>query len=389
MRRSVLAVLLKELVDHIRDRRAVLSALVFPLAGPLLFSLVMNVMASWADGGQSVKVAIVAAERAPNLVAFLKQYGVEVSAAGADYEAEVQEGSLDAVVIISEDFAAKWQRGRPAPLQLVVDESRRSSSVRVHRLKQILAAYSGLIATERLMARGVSPELARPVQIDEVDLATPEKLAALLLNMIPIMLVLAAFVGGMNVAIDAMAGERERASLEPLLTNPVPRGALVAGKWLTTVSMAWLSIVITLVGFVIALRRVPLEDLGVKADLGIVEVAGMLLTVLPLALLASAVQMMVSTYARSFKEAQTYLSLLTFVPTIPGMVLAFSPFEPTLSMSMIPVMGQYVLINKLLSGEDLGAVSWVLTLVGIIPLTALSLWFTTRLLHKERIVFGR
>ncbi|MBX5483956.1 MAG: ABC transporter permease [Myxococcaceae bacterium] len=389
MRRYVLAVFLKEAKDHLRDQRALTSALFFPLFGPVLLTIVMQVMAGWAAGGQSVKVAVVGAERAPNLILFLRQYGAAVRDAPLDYERRIQEGDIDAALVISEDYAENWARGRPATVQLVSDESRRASAARVQRLEQLLASYSGMIAAQRLMVRGVSPDLARVVQVDRIDLATPEKLAALLLNMIPILLVIAAFVGGMNVAIDAMAGERERGSLEPLLTNPVPRGAVIAGKWLITVGMACVSVVITLVGFAIAVGQVPLEELGVKASLGAPELLGILAAILPLTLFASAVQMLVATYARSFKEAQTWLSLLLLVPTIPGMILAFAPFEPTFGMNAVPVLGQHLLVDRILAGEGLNGGRWLLSLAAIVPLSALCLWVCTRLLHQERIIFGR
>ncbi len=105
-----------------------------------------------------------------------------------------------------------------------------------------------------------------PVRVDEVDLATPERMAANVLSIIPLFLVFAAFMGGMNVAIDAMAGERERGSLEPLLLNPVHRGAVVVGKWLTTVVLACAARdACVCCAFLLVVKRVPLQDLGVKA----------------------------------------------------------------------------------------------------------------------------
>lgn len=389
MKGRLWAVFRKELTDHMRDSRSLSSALIFPIFGPLVFALTMGVVAGWADSGQATTVAVVGAERAPSLMSFLRKYGMETELAPADYEDRVRDGTLDAALVVPEGFADRWTSGRPAEVQLLYDQSQRSVAARVEKLRAILSAYSGLIATERLMARGVSPDLAQPLMIVEVDLATPEKLAGMLLNIVPIFLVLAAFVGGMNVAIDTTAGERERGSLEPLLVNPVPRSALVLGKWLTTALVASMTITLTLIGFYVALKRVPLETLGVKALIGPSEALRILLGVLPLTALASSVQMLVATYARSFKEAQTYLSLMTFIPMVPGMLLAFAPIEAKFGMTLVPVLGQHLLIDGVITGESWGVLEWALSIVGIAVPTAVCLWGCTRLLVRERIVFGR
>ncbi len=389
LRTPLFAVLIKELVDHLRDRRSLMSALMFPIFGPIALAMMMNLIASWADKDQPVELAVVQAERAPTLIAFLERYGIAAKPAPEDYEAKVQDGTLDAVLVIPEDFGSRFGEGRPAPLQLVFDRSRRSAGTRVDRVQQILQAYSGYVANLRLLARGVSPELAMPLQLEEVDLATPEKLGAMLLNMIPIFLVLATFVGGMNLAIDVTAGERERGSLEPLLVNPAPTRAVVMGKWLATVVVAALSVGITLVGFFVALGRVPLATLGVKASMGVPEAAVILAAVLPLTLFASGVQMLVATYARSFKEAQTWLSLLLMIPMIPGMVMSFVPFDGNTLLRAVPVMGQHLMIDAVLRGEGVSPLEWALSLVGVALPAVVCLMASTRLLREERIIYGR
>jgi sodium transport system permease protein len=246
-----------------------------------------------------------------------------------------------------------------------------------------------MLGMQRLLARGVAPELAQPVQIEEVDLATPERLAASILNMIPIFLVMACFIGGLNVAIDTMAGERERGSLEPLLLNPVQRGTLVVGKWLATTMFSCTTVVVVSVAFVLVAKRVPLQDLGVKVSLEPSTAVAMIGAMLPMALLASSAQMLVATFARSYKEAQTYLQLLMMLPTLPGMVLALSPIQSKVWMYGIPVLGQQLLVSELMRGEVLGTLPFVLGTVSCLALAAVCLSLISRLLSDERIVFGR
>jgi sodium transport system permease protein len=225
--------------------------------------------------------------------------------------------------------------------------------------------------------------------VEAVDLSTPERLAASILNMIPIFLVMACFIGGLNVAIDTMAGERERGSLESLLLNPVERGTLVLGKWLATTVFSCVTVVVVAVAFTVIAKRIPLQDLGVKVRLEPATALAMLGAVLPMALLSSAAQMLVSTFARSYKEAQTYLQLLMMLPTLPGMVLALSPIQSQMWMYGVPVLGQQLLVSELMRGESLGVLPFVLSTVGCLALTALCLTQISRLLSDERIVFGR
>jgi sodium transport system permease protein len=322
-------------------------------------------------------------------MAYLERTGVTLSEAPPDYESRIQAGTVDAVLIIPEGYGKDFAAGHAAKVQLVVDNSRTKARATIKRVQAVLNQYSGTLGTQRLLARGVSPELAMPVRVEEVDLATPERLAASILNMIPLFLVIACFMGGLNVAIDTMAGERERGSLEPLLLNPVQRGTLVVGKWLATTVFACTMVVGVTAVFVAVAKRVPLQDLGVKVSLDALTALGMMAAVLPLALLASAVQMLVATFARSYKEAQTYLQLLMMLPMVPGMVLALSPIQSQPWMYSVPVLGQELLVSELMRGEALGVMPFVLGLVSCVVLAAALLAVTARMLGDERIVFGR
>jgi sodium transport system permease protein len=389
MRKLIATVFRKEMKDHLRDRRSVVSALAGPLIGPMVFLVMFTVMASWFREGKPLEVSVIGREHAPSLMAFLQRHGATLADAPPDYEALIQAGKLDAVLIIPADYGKEFSSGRTAAVQLVVDNSRNEARSTIRRISMLLEGYAGMLGAQRLFARGVAPELATAVRVDEVDLATPERMAANVLNIIPIFLVFAAFMGGMNVAIDAMAGERERGSLEPLLLNPVQRGAVVMGKWLTTVVLACVAIAVCLSAFLLAVNRVPLQDLGVKARFDITAVLGMLATVVPLAFFASAGQMLVSTYARSFKEAQTYIQLLLLLPMLPGMLLAVSPIQSQLWMYLIPVFGQQLLIGEVMRGQAVGAMPFLLGALGCAGAAALCLSLTTRLLSEERIIFGR
>lgn len=387
--RLVGVVLGKELQDHLRDRRSVLTALLFPILGPALFAMMFTVIAGWMREDRPLEISVVGAENAPNLIAFLKRAGAELDTAPPDYEQKIQDGELDVVLVIPEGYGEDFESARPAPVKMVVDNSRNSARVVIRRTQLILDAYAGTIANLRLLARGVSPELARPLDVEELDLATSEKRAANVLNMVPMFLLLAAFMGGMHLAIDATAGERERGSLEPLLVNPISRTALVVGKWIATVVATLVTVLLTLIGFKIAVGRVPLEDLGIRAQLDADQMAAMLLVLIPLSLMAAALQLLISTYARSFKEAQSYVQMLALIPIVPATLLSLSPIKPQLWMMGIPFLGQNLLVTDLMRGEGLDPTGLLLSLVGAVGVCVVCLAAAIRLLGNERVVFGR
>jgi sodium transport system permease protein len=379
----------KEITDHARDRRSVATALFVPLFGPLVFAVMFTLLARWNREDKVIDLPIVGRDGAPSLVAYLERSGVRTREAPADYEAKVQEGTIDAVLVVPPDYGKRFSAGRPAEVKLVIDSSRSSAHVGQHRVRAAVERYGAVIGAERLIARGVAPDLASPVRVEDKDLATPEQQAAVILNMIPLFLCLAAFVGGLNVAIDVTAGERERGSLEPLLLNPVSRFAVVLGKWAAAVVASSAAVLVSTIAFYALVHEVPLQDLGVKARFEGAEVVGILLGVLPLALLASALQMLIAIYSRSFKEAQTSLSLFMMVPMVPGMILALSPVKTKAWMMLVPVFGQDILLGEVLRGEALPRVWYALAALGALALTAGALAVTTRLFGDEKIVFGR
>ncbi len=383
------AILRKELLDHLRDRRSILSSLIMPLLGPLMLLLLFSMMASWMRQDQALTVPVAGAQNAPNLIAFLQRAGAIVETAPADYEAQVRDGKLDLALSVPDDYGKEFEAGRSAPVQLIVDSSRNKNRPQVLRARRLLEVYVRRMSALRMIARGISPTLVAPLDLTEVDLATPEKTAANVLSMIPLFLLMAVFVGGLHLAIDATAGERERGSLEALLVNPVSREAVVLGKWLAVVAATVAAVLVSLAGFRLAIARVPLQDLGVKFHLGLPEALGLLAACLPLCLFAAALQMTLALFARTFKEAQTYLSMLMLVPIVPATFLSLQPIKSTLWTMLVPVLGQTLLMSDVLRGERAPAGWFVLAALSSGACAAALLLWAARLLRSEKIVFGR
>jgi sodium transport system permease protein len=382
-------VLRKELKDNARDRRSLTSGLLVPLMGPLMMALLFTALARQLREDPSLVVTVRGQAHAPSLVAFLERNGLEVAEAGADAEQLVKDGKLDLLLVIPDRYGEDFAAGRAPRVELLMDRSRTKAQTPVRRVLGLLQAYAGQLGALRLLARGVDPGLATPVQVEEINLATPERSAATVLGMVPMFVLMAVFLGGLYVAIDSTAGERERGSLEPLLLNPVSRAQVVLGKWVAVVLFSWVAVVMSLLAFAVALRFVPLQDLGVRAELGPRPVALMLLVALPLTLFSGGLQMLLALFSRTFKEAQTYLSLLLFIPLLPGMMMSISPVEHQPWMMAVPSLAQTVLFGDILRGETVPTAWFALAAASSLVASAAAVAGAVWLIGQEKIVFGR
>jgi len=219
--------------------------------------------------------------------------------------------------------------------------------------------------------------------------SSAQQRAAVILNFIPLFIVLAAFTGGMQIATDSTAGERERGSLEPLLVNPAPRVAIASGKWLAAAVSAMLSVCITTTLCLALLRIIPLQDLGIRFRLGPQHVVGLLSAVLPLCLLSTAIQTYLATFARSFKEAQSYMGFLIMVPMLPGVLSSVYPIASQPWMYPVPILGQHLLLTDVLGGKAPGALMFAAAAVATLTAALVLVRMSTALLERERIIFGR
>ena len=379
----------KEMLDGLRDRRSLISALLYPLIGPLLIGVMFTAIIDQATGSDAVVLPVEGAEHGPALVEYLRTHGVDVVSAPADPEQAVAEHAVSMTLVIPEDYAERFRSSKTAEVRLVVDGSRNDVRSDVGRVQALVQGYGSQVGAMRLIARGVSPEVVQAVVVAEVDVATEQERSASLLNFVPMFVIMAAFIGGMQVAIDATAGERERKSLEPLLITPASRQALVLGKWLAASVFGVVGVVLTFLFCVLVLRYLPLEELGLRLAMGPREVVGVLAASVPLAPMAVGMQMLVGTFARSFKEAQTYTSLLIFLPLTPGMLLTFYPLDSSGWVSLVPALGQQLLLADALGGEPGGVGPYVGAGALALALGLVCVAVTARMFERERVVFGR
>lgn len=389
----------KELRDASRDRRALTSLLILPVIGPLMIYYLFNMFIDLGERALDVELPVVGAQYAPDLLDHLRQNGIGIVAIqdlpdgdAAEVESAIRRRIAlrehDFVLVIPADFAARIAASDSSSVELLFDGSRTASTAKVGRVQALVDAWGRETAALRLMIRGIDPGLIRPVLIGRIDVATSQARAQSLVSMIPMFVILAAFMSGVGIAVDGTAGERERKSLEPLLVSPVQRGHFVLGKWMAAALFSVTGLVLVMAGNLYVMSRLPLEQLGLSYLIGSAEVLGMLLVTVPVAFFATSLQIFVGLFARSFKDAQVYIGLMSLLPMLPFFYNAMNTEGRETWMSLVPMLGQNMLLTDVLSGRPPGLPDVLLALLALAFWSVLFIALATQLLKRERIIFS-
>ncbi|RPH99533.1 MAG: ABC transporter permease [Lysobacterales bacterium] len=381
----------KEVRENIRDRRALFNSL---LLGPLLFPLLFVGMMWFLESAeqeraeQTLELPVVGAAYAPSLIRYLEQQGTVIQPEPEDPEAMVRNQETPVVLRILPEYPEQWALGLPAPVELIMDPSRQESNAAIRRVRGLLAGYGQQIAMLRLQLRGVSPQLAAPVMIKDVDLSTPKSRAILAVIFLPYVLMITAFTGATHLAMDTTAGEKERKSLEPLLINPVPRWQIMTGKMLTTTAFAMASLALTLVSFRIVLPYMPVGAFGMDLTLSVGALLKILLVVSPVAILAAALLTLLAAFAKSYREAQSYMGLVILIPMIPSLIFMANPIRAEAWMMNLPLFSQNILIGEIIR-EELVALSWyAMSFVSTLVIGLVLAVLAANLYNRPRLIFS-
>lgn len=390
--KTIRTVFAKEVTDNFRDRRTLMTALLMgPLFGPILFAFVINlsVKQSLSNDNEALDLPVIGRENAPNVVAYLQSNNINIKEAPATREAALEavtNGELDVVVVIPESFGEDLSELIPATVEIITDRANTQAERDTRRARRALQRYNQELAAMRLSIRGVSPQLMRPLNIDEVDVSTPSGRSAMLLGMLSYFFIFALLTGGMNLAIDATAGERERGSLEPLLCLPVKRDHLIFGKIFAACLFMALSLSLSLTCFYFTLKFMPLEELGMTPNFGpLVGVIAFLLLV-PFALVGAALMTMVASFTKSFKEAQTWVGVVLLAPTLPILIVSILMVRPSTALMFVPSLSQHLLLVGLIKNEPLNALHVVVSVGGTLLIGAILTWICARLYRREGLL---
>jgi sodium transport system permease protein len=387
---QLLVVFRKEVKDAFRDRRAIMTIVLSATLSPVLLGFMLNRVAERQRQLEDITIPVVGMQHAPAFLQWLRQQaGVTVKDGPEDAEAAVRENREDVVLVIPKEFQEKFRSSSPAPVRIVSDSSRQTARPKVNRVRALVQRYSGEIGTLRLISRGVSPAIATPLQLEEVEVSSTQQRAAMIVGFIPMFIVLAAFAGGMQIAMDSTAGERERGSLEPLLVNPAPREVIVGGKWLASTFTSMLSVLLTMGLLMGMLRFIPMQEFGIRFRMLPEQIGLILAATLPMSLLASSVQTYLATFAKSFKEAQSYMGLLIIIPMLPGLLSTLYPLSGQAWMYPLPILAQHVLTADVIAAKATPWWGFATAAASALILSLVLVQLATQLMKKERIIFTR
>ena len=387
---TVLTVCKKELTDHLRDRRTATMIFILSIAmGPIMLFGMSYFISSIEKKAEAREVYVQGKDNAPQLVNYFARQDITLVEPKVDFRELIKTGKHDPVLVIPKDFQEKFLLGTSA-VELVYDDTRQDSgNVSAGVLRRLIRGFNNEVTNQRLMVRGVSPLIGRVVEVRDINMGTAAQRAAQILFMIPFITLIVCVTGCTAIAIDMTAGERERGSLEPLLMNPVARGALIAGKWLAVGIYGFGVVALTLAGFWLTLKFLPMPKLESVLSITGMQFLGFGVTMLSFAPAMGALQMLIATYGRTFKEAQTYVSyLITTISMIP-MIIIFGQIKDSTWQLFVPMLGQQMVITRILRGDPVEAMHFLLPLAVNSAIAATAIFLMSKLLTKEKIIFGR
>ena len=379
----ILTVYKKELVELLRDRRTLISMVALPvIVFPLVFGGIGKVMETTGKK----------AETEATTVAIL-QDGIP-----ADFARVIERSGLKAVTVSNVAVAVEKKEaatGMTVAGKLVTvyaEGTRQSSGIAADKLRTALNEHRDALVIESLRGAKLDASVLKPFTVKRENVASERKMGGFLLgSMLGYVVILLMFSGGMYPAIDMTAGEKERKTLETLLASPALRTDIVMGKILACVTATYLTALLTTASLFYSLKRGGARMKGMEAMVGNVPtdpqtIALMLMTLLPVAIMAGALMVSIALIARSFKEAQSYLTPLIMLVIFPSLLGGLPGMELTPQFSFIPIFNASQLLKAILQGE-VSMLPLVLTNLANVLYAAICFGFAVRSFNNEKVLF--
>jgi len=339
-------------------------------------------------GVNSIPVYVEGEQNLPELVAWLREQGAVIKTVDAGAYQQVKEKKIDFALIIPDEAKQKRAKGESAPIWLVYDGANQKLSSSIGFVRSQFYVWSSRVGAVNLMARGIAPDVGSPVMLREDNIADEQKMSVYLLASVPLTLLLAAFIGSVGFSADMTAGERERRSLESLLITPASTFSLYLGKWLTSVTLTVAILIMQLALLAIAFRFLPFNQLGLRVDVNYIDLINVFWVLVPVVFFAVALQLSLSIFAKSFKDAQSLIAGLVFVPMILNFYTMFNPGVFYDWWLWVPILGQAVVIKEILLGGAIAAFAfWKFWLMGLV-ITLLAFWLGIKQLRRPKIIYG-
>lgn len=387
--RAIRLIVSKELLDMVRDRRTMLTALVLPLlAFPLLFGVMGYLSNPTAnpspvfvvdlDGGGTYSTMLT------NDLQETSGLSLSVVTSG-NATAQVQGGSYDVGMVIPAGFSSTIGEGGQVNLTLYYEQTNGRALQGVSIMDGVIASISQQVSSSRLSALGVTDAELNPIGVVASQVGKSESASLLITaDLFPSFLLYFTFLGAFYFMVDDVAGEKERRSLEALFTLPPTRATVFLGKYAVAFILAMVTTLLGLVGTVFSLGELHFGGSG-AISLPPVLYLEVVALIAPAALSMCALGFCVSTFAKNTREAQQYLSPLFLVFFLPLYFTFSLPASQLSQYAPIPIVGFTLLIRDVVLGTaTLGEVGAVVAVN--LAFLAVLVWIGLRLLSSEKVI---
>jgi sodium transport system permease protein len=397
--RNIAVVYRKELRDSLRDRRTVVSMIVVPIFLMPLLTISIGVLSARLIGRALVQVPsvmIIGGENSPQILAVLRALpDFRILPAASDYGQQIVDKKIRAAVELPPDFDALIARGDSAKVEIDMYQGEINSEFTADKLQNFFRDFRERTVRERLGSRHLPENLTEPIKVEETNVAPPEKVSGVVLGgLVPYFVIILSLTGTMHPAMDLTVGEKERGTIETILCSPISRTSLVLGKFLMvlTASLSTAALAIASMGltFAAASNMVSgvsqIRTLGLQFQITPAAVIWVFVMVMPLTVFFSAALLAISLFAKSFKEAQSYLSPLTILVFAPAIVAILPGVELNAGLSLIPILNTSLVCKEIVSGTY----HWnyiALIFASSCVYAAVALWVAIRLFQREDVLF--
>ncbi|HKW56339.1 MAG TPA: ABC transporter permease [Candidatus Acidoferrum sp.] len=359
---SVAVVYKKELTEWLRDRRTLISTVLVPLlAFPLLISGVIYLSSTLMSQAQKEvpKVMVIGGDDSPSAVAALRaNKELEIVPYADNWKDEISNKEIRAAVEIPKGFQNALETGASETVQIDYYQGEIKSEFGADHVESSLKSYRDDLIKKRLEAKNLPASLISPFDTKKQNVAPPEKVGgASIGSFIGYMVIILSMTGAMYPAIDLTAGEKERGTMETILSSPISRLDLVLGKFLLIFSASLTTAILSVTSMGISfaylghsLANASKSGEGIHMNLGLMSVVAVFLMALPLAVLFAAALMTVALFAKTYKEAQSYLTPMTFVVVIPAVASVMPGVELTPKLALIPILNTSLVCKEIIAG---------------------------------------
>ncbi|MGB8472774.1 MAG: ABC transporter permease [Candidatus Acidiferrum sp.] len=352
----------KELTEWLRDRRTLISTVLVPLLiFPILISGMISLSSVLIGNAQKEipKIMIIGGDDSPKVLAALRDLkDLEIVPYATDWKAEINNKQIRAAVDIPTGFQASLESGNALTVDIYYYEGEIKSSFGADRVEKSLKKYRDDLVKSRLQAKNLPDSLVTPFDIKQQNVAPPEKVSgAGIGSFIGYMVIILSMTGAMYPAIDLTAGEKERGTMETILSSPISRLDLVLGKFLLVFSASLTTAILAVISMGASFYFLGHSQAvsssggqGLQMNLGWISIVAVFLMALPLSVLFSAVLMTVSLFAKTYKEAQSYLTPLTFIVVIPAVASLMPGVELTPKLALVPILNTSLICKEIITG---------------------------------------